>query len=47
MKEVLFLKNLKHKHIIGFEDAFVTTKDEKNIEMNIITELAEGGNLFK
>ena len=47
MTEVLLLKGLKHEHIIGFEEAFFTNIDEKRMQLNIITELVEGGNLFK
>ncbi len=47
MQEALLLSKLKHEHIIGFEAAFFTKIDEKKMQMNIITELVEGGNLFK
>jgi hypothetical protein len=41
------LSKLKHENIIGFEEAFFTNIDEKRMQLNIITELVEGGNLFK
>ena len=46
MKEALFLQNLKHKHIIGIEEAFVSNKNEMSLEFNLVIELAEGGNLY-
>ncbi len=47
MQEALLLSKLKHEHIIEFEAAFFTKIDEKKMQMNIITELVEGGNLHK
>ncbi len=41
------LSKLKHENIIEFEDAFFTNIDENRMQMNIITELVEGGNLYK
>ena len=41
------LSKLKHENIIGFEEAFFTNIDEKRMQLNIITELVEGGDLFK
>ena len=47
MQEALLLSKLQHKHIIRFEEAFFTNIDEKRMQLNIITELVEGGDLFK
>ena len=47
MQEALLLSKLKHDHIIEFEAAFFTKIDEKRMQLNIITELVEGGNLHK
>ena len=47
MTEAFLLSKLKHEHIIEFEEAFFTTIDEKRMQLNIITELVEGGNLHK
>jgi hypothetical protein len=46
MTEAFLLSKLKHEHIIEFEEAFFTYIDEDSMQMNIITELAEGGNLY-
>ena len=46
MLEALLLSKLKHEHIIEFEEAFFTSINEDSMQMNIITELAEGGNLY-
>ena len=47
ISEAFMLSKLKHEHIIGFEEAFFTNIDEKRMQLNIITELVEGGDLFK
>ena len=47
MQEALLLSKLKHEHIIELEAAFFTKIDQKRMQLNIITELVEGGNLFK
>ena len=46
MKEAFLLKELRHEHIIGFEDAFISNENEMSLEFNIVTELAEGGTLY-
>ena len=45
MKEASLLKELKHEHIIEFEDAFISNGNEMSLEFNIVIELAEGGTL--
>jgi len=38
--------SLKHKHIIGIEEAFFSNENEMTLEFNIVTELADGGSLY-
>ena len=45
MKEAELVKTLKHPNIILFEDSFIS--ENKVLEFNIVTELAEGGDLYK
>ena len=46
MTGALLLKDLKHKHIIEFEESLFSNMNDMSLRMNIITELAEGGNLY-
>ena len=41
MKEAFLLKDFKHEHIIGFEDAFISNENKVSVEFNIATELAK------
>jgi serine/threonine protein kinase len=43
-KEFKIAKNLRHPNIVRYID-FITKKNEKVCEFNIILELLEGGNL--
>ena len=46
-KEAFLLKEIKHEHIIGFYDAFIQNENEMTLEFIIVTELAEGGTIYK